>query len=146
MLVVAPTVIAEATRAGDELHALALELPAASAYVMPELIELATALSSVVLAPPPRLMLATAGFTAFEVTQLTPLITPAVVPLPEQLSTLTATRRTPLATPYLVPPTVPATCVPWPLQSVLLVSTVLVPQVARPPKSLCVVRMPVSMM
>ena len=31
VLVVAPTVIAEATRAGDELQALAVELPAARA-------------------------------------------------------------------------------------------------------------------
>lgn len=66
---------------------------------MPAAIELRTAVSSVLSAPPPRLMLATAGLTAFWVTQSTPETTPAVVPLPEQLSTLTATSRTPLATP-----------------------------------------------
>src|SRR6266545_3652178 len=69
------------------------------------------------------------------------------LPEPLQSSTFTATRCTPLATPYEVPPTVPDTCVPCPLQSVLLPSpTVLVPQVARPPKSLWLVRIPVSMM
>jgi hypothetical protein len=85
--------------------------------VTPEAIELATALSSAVLAPPPRLMLATAGLRAFWVTQLTPAMTPAFVPLPEQFSTRTPTRLTCLATPQVVPPTVPATWVPWPLQS-----------------------------
>ena len=43
MLVVAPTVIAFGVRAGEELHALALLLPAASAYVTPAAIELLTA-------------------------------------------------------------------------------------------------------
>ena len=43
--VVDPTVIAAATRAGEKLHALALSLPAATAYVTPSLIELTTALS-----------------------------------------------------------------------------------------------------
>ena len=46
-----------------------------------------------------------------------PAMTPEVEPLPLQFSTRTATRLTPLATPYVEPPTVPATCVPWPLQS-----------------------------
>jgi hypothetical protein len=39
---------------------------------------------------------------------------------------------------------VPATCVPWSPQSVLLLSMVLVPQVARPVKSGWVMSMPVS--
>jgi len=38
--VVEPTVTAAATLAGEELHALAFELPAAIEYVMPSLIEL----------------------------------------------------------------------------------------------------------
>ena len=64
-------------------------------------------------------MLATAGWPAwwFAVTQSMPAITPELVPLPEQSSTRTATSDTCLATPYVVPPTVPATCVPCPLQS-----------------------------
>jgi hypothetical protein len=67
------------------------------------------------------------------------------VPEPEQLSTFTATRRTPFASPYCEPPMVPATCVPWPLQSVLLPSPlVLVPQEARLPNVWWVTRMPVS--
>src|ERR1041384_6441125 len=88
-----------------------------------------TASSIGVLAPPPRLMLATAGLRWFAVTQSTPATTWATVPEPEQLSTRTAYNCTPLATPYCEPPTpplapadcepptVPATCVPWPLQS-----------------------------
>jgi hypothetical protein len=94
-------------------------------------------------------MFATAGWPAWwlAVTQSTPASTPENEPLPAQLSTLTATSLTPLATPYWEPPTVPATCVPWPLQSVLVPSpVVLVPHVARPPKSWWEVRMPVSMM
>jgi hypothetical protein len=93
-------------------------------------------------------MLATAGRTAFWVTQLTPEMTPAVVPPPVQLSTRTPTSFTDFATPYVEPPTVPATCVPWPLQSVALLSLSMksCPLTARPPNWLCVVRMPVSMM
>jgi hypothetical protein len=56
-----PTVIASATRAGDELAAFVFELPAATAYVTPAAIELRTAESRAVEAPPPRLMFATAG-------------------------------------------------------------------------------------
>jgi hypothetical protein len=71
---VAPTVIAAGTRAGDWVQAFTglpkmSPLPAAMAYVTPELIELFTALSIVVFAPPPRLMFATAGLIAFAVTQ-----------------------------------------------------------------------------
>src|SRR5512139_3162259 len=91
-------------------------------------------------------MLATAGPEVWlPVTQSIPAATPANEPEPAQSSTFTATRCTPLARPYSAPPMVPETCVPWPLQSVLLPSpVVLVPQVARPPKVLCVVRIPVS--
>ena len=61
VLVELPTVRAWDTRAGDELQALALLLPAAIAKVTPDAIELRTASSSAVDAPPPRLILATAG-------------------------------------------------------------------------------------
>ena len=61
VVVVEPTVIAFAARAGDELHAFALLLPAATAIGTPELARLLTAVSSADEAPPPRLMLATAG-------------------------------------------------------------------------------------
>ena len=61
MLVGLPTVRACATRAGEELQAFALLLPAAIAKVTPEAIALRTASSSAVEAPPPRLMFATAG-------------------------------------------------------------------------------------
>ena len=61
VVVVEPTVIAFAARAGDELQALALLLPAATAIVTPAFDRLLTAVSSAEEIPPPRLMLATAG-------------------------------------------------------------------------------------
>ncbi len=65
----------------------------------------------------PRLMLATDGPVACEVTQSMPASTCSLLPPPSQSSTRTATSATSLATPYFVPPIVPATCVPWPSQS-----------------------------
>src|SRR5438132_1428002 len=91
VLVVAPTVIAWATRAGESLHAFWFSLPAAIPYVTPELIERTTAASRVLSAPPPRLMLATAGLIALAVTQSMPATTPEVLPLPLQSSTRTPT-------------------------------------------------------
>ena len=94
-------------------------------------------------------MLATAGVPGAwsPATQSTPAITPEVEPLPLQSSTRTATRVTCLATPYVVPPTVPDTCVPWPLQSSALPpSTASKPVTARPANSEWLKRMPVSMM
>ena len=61
VVVVEPTVIALAARDGDELHAFAFELPAATAIGTPELARLFTAVSRAVDTPPPRLMFATAG-------------------------------------------------------------------------------------
>src|ERR1044072_5626779 len=61
LVVVDPTVIALAARAGDELQASALLLPAATAIGTPEFARLFTAVSSALEAPPPRLMFATAG-------------------------------------------------------------------------------------
>ncbi len=106
--------------AGDWLHASAELLPADTAYVTPARIEFSTAVLSAAEKPPPRLMLATAGFVALRVTQSTPASTLLVVPLPTQSMTRTATRRTFFATPYVVEPTVPAVCVPCPLQSCAL--------------------------
>ena len=68
----APTVMPAGSRAGDDVHASRLSLPAASTYVTPELIERCTASSSDAEAEPPRLMLTTAGLTALRVTQSTP--------------------------------------------------------------------------
>ena len=50
-------------------------------------------------APPPKLMLATAGRTRLRVTQFTPAMTPDIVPEPWQFRTLTAISLTCLATP-----------------------------------------------
>src|SRR5262245_3251304 len=147
LMSVAPSVIASGTRAGEKLHAFRLLLPAAIAYVTPDAIELATAVSSAAWMPPPRLMFATAGLMPLPVTQSTPATTCAVVPLPAQLSTRTATSAAPLATPNALPPVVPATCVPWPWQSSAVPPSIASkPLVARPPKSVWVNRMPVSRM
>jgi hypothetical protein len=60
-VVVEPTVTAFAARAGDELQAFALLLPAATTMVTPAFDKLFTAVSTALEAPPPRLMFATAG-------------------------------------------------------------------------------------
>src|SRR5687768_5555973 len=109
LVVVEPTVMALAARAGDELHALALLLPAATAIVTFALCRLFTAVSRALEAPPPRLMFATAGAMWFRRTQSTPAITPELEPEPEQLSTRTPRGSELLATPNVEPPTVPAT-------------------------------------
>ena len=76
-----------------------------------------SALSMVVLAPPPSDMDTTAGRSVGSAatvwaTQLTPAATPDVLPLPLLLSTLTACSTTLLCTPVLEPPTVPEQCEP----------------------------------
>jgi hypothetical protein len=99
VVVVEPVVIALAARAGELPHASALLLPAATATGTPELLRLLTALSSALDAPPPKLMLATAGLMWFCVTQLTPAITPDVDPEPLQSKT-----RTPLSSALFATP------------------------------------------
>src|SRR5438093_7764429 len=93
-------------------------------------------------------MFATAGDWWLLATQSTPEITPEVLPDPLQSSTRTAKSRTFLATPYVEPPTVPATCVPCPLQSLVPLPslTAVNAPLALPPNCECEVRMPVSMM
>src|SRR5215218_7496032 len=93
-------------------------------------------------------MLATAGDLWLAVTQSTPAMTPEFGPEPPQSITRTATRSTLFATPYVLPPTVPDTCVPWPLQSAAEPPGVIssTPVTARPPNSEWANRMPVSMM
>ena len=59
-----PTVSASAVRDGEALQALALSLPAETAYVTPSMIELRTAWSIEDEVLPPRLMFATAGAPA----------------------------------------------------------------------------------
>src|SRR5205085_6022975 len=153
VLSVALTVIAAAARAGDVVQAstalpAASPLPAATQKTTPALTAPVTASSRACDAPPPRDMLATAGLMAFCATQFTPAITPAFVPEPEQLRTRTAMSETPFATPYVEPPTVPATCVPCPAQSMPFwpSPTSSTPTDARPPNCVCEIRMPVSTM
>ena len=59
--VVEPTVMALGSPAGDTVHALTLEFPAATTKVMPSATPRDTARSSAADRGPPRLMLATAG-------------------------------------------------------------------------------------
>ena len=75
-------------------------------------------------------------------------MTPEVAPLPAQLRTRTGISDTAFATPYVEPPTVPATCEPWPWQSPEPYESEIAvkPAPTRPPKSLWVGKMPVSMM
>ena len=61
LVVVEPVVMALAARAGDCVQASVLLLPAATAIGTPEFARLLTAVSRALDAPPPRLMLATAG-------------------------------------------------------------------------------------
>mmetsp|Transcript_87257 Transcript_87257/g.281893 ORF Transcript_87257/g.281893 Transcript_87257/m.281893 type:complete len:268 (+) Transcript_87257:417-1220(+) len=80
---------------------------------------------------------------------------PAACPFSLICKTLTEWRVTPLATPYCRPPMMPETCVPCPetsaahctsssRQPVAFISVASIAAKARPPKSSCVVRMPLS--
>src|SRR5687768_7232341 len=89
VIIVEPIVSAFGVRAGEKLQASELLLPAAIAYVTPDAIDAVTASSTACEMPPPRLMFATAGCTAFAVTQSTPAMTPANVPDPVQPRTRT---------------------------------------------------------
>ncbi len=80
-------------------------------------------------------MLATAGLMWLARTQSMPAMMPLVAPLPLQSSTRTARSAAALAIPYVAPPRVPATWVPWPLQSCPLPPKASYTACARPPKS-----------
>src|SRR4030095_5319180 len=64
------------------------------------------------------LMFATAGLLRWVVSQSTPVITSEICPLPLHGNTRTECRETFFATPKVEPPTIPATWVPCPLQSI----------------------------
>jgi hypothetical protein len=139
---VAATVMAD----GEMVHASTLKFPAATTCVTPRTVERATASLTAVLRPPWMLMFATDGPLRLLVTQSMPAMIPDQAPLPLQSRTRTATTFTLLATPHRVPPTVPATCVPWPLQSCPLPPKASNPTESRVPNCACVVRIPLSMM
>ena len=82
--VLAATVIAPGALAGEVRHASEFSLPAATTMVMPSATARATASLMEALYPPPRLMLATAGWPAtwWSIIQLMPATTPLVVPDP----------------------------------------------------------------
>ena len=92
--------MATPTRAGEELMASTLLLPAATTVVTPEFTRLVVALSTDEEAPPPKLIETTAGpLPRLLATQLIPEMTSALVPEPASLRTLTATTSALLATP-----------------------------------------------
>jgi hypothetical protein len=113
--------------AGDVVAAFVLLLPAATARNTPAPIIARPALLMAVEVLPPSDMLATVPLGQLrvaesDVTKFMPATTPDVVPEPEASSTFTANSDVFFATPYVFEPTVPATCVPWPLPSELEVS------------------------
>jgi len=115
----AATVSAAGSRAGEDSQASSSSLPAATVTLTPSSISPRIAASTLPLAGPLRLRLATAGVPArwSRAAQSMPAMTPEVSPLPPQSSVRTATSATAGATPYAAPPIVPATCVPCPAQS-----------------------------
>src|SRR5213595_312595 len=146
VLVDAATVKTLGAPDGDSVQASTLSFPAATARNTPECQRLVTAWSSACDLPPPSDMFATAGLTWFADTQSTPAITSELRPMPAQLNTRTPWRETPFATPYVAAPIVPATWVPWPLQSSPVTPRASYTLSARPPNSGCSVQIPVSMM
>src|SRR5262245_38786401 len=100
----AATLVVLAALDGDELQALAFELPAATARKTPADARLFAAVLTADENPPPSDMLATAGLMWFVRTQSIPAITPEFDPEPLQLSTRTARSLMDFATPYVVPP------------------------------------------
>src|SRR5436309_5104674 len=131
---------------GDSVQASTLSFPAATARNTPEFRRFVTAWSSAADLPPPSDMFATAGLRWFALTQSTPAITSELSPRPAQLSTRTPCSETAFATPYVAAPMVPATWVPWPLQSSPVRCRASKLLFARPPNSGCNVQIPVSMM
>ena len=99
VLSVAPVVIASGALAGDDVHALTVLLPAATATLTPAAMVRSTASLSACEKSPPRLRFATAGRRRLAVTQSRPAMTPDELPEPLQSSTRTATSLTFFATP-----------------------------------------------
>ena len=119
---VAPTVIAVGAFAGEYPHASSLALPAATTTVMLRPCMYAAASTSDGEAPPPSDIDATPGTPGCaaawkSAAQRIPAATSERYPEPWQFSTRTPCRVARGATPYVLPRTVPAQCVPCPLQS-----------------------------
>jgi hypothetical protein len=126
-----------------------LLLPAACTTAMPEAIRLSTDASRAGVthgSSQPRLMLTTAGRTALALIHSSPAMIPSVEPSVAQSRMRTAWTVASRATPYLDPTAVPATCVPWPLQSpgVASLSTMSTPAPTRPVNSWCEALIPES--
>merc|ERR1719296_719658 len=113
LLVVEPTVMAAAAKAGEKLHASLLLLPAATTTTTPASVAAPIEAVEEGSAPrPPRLMLRTAGLAPFTVIQSMAAICQERAPEPRSDNVLTACKDAVLATPNVVPPAVPAQCVP----------------------------------
>ena len=99
--VVEPTVMALGSPAGDTVHALTLELPAATTNVTPSATPRETARSRAAERGPPRLMFATAATPDWWwlMIQSMPAMMSEVLPDPEQLITRTGTMSADGATP-----------------------------------------------
>mmetsp|Transcript_59126 Transcript_59126/g.183578 ORF Transcript_59126/g.183578 Transcript_59126/m.183578 type:complete len:261 (-) Transcript_59126:721-1503(-) len=154
--VVAATVMALGANAGEKPQASSFSLPAATTTVTPLATDASMAVDTLRRVPrPPRLALTIAGLIEEMLTQSSASMNQAKEPEPLSLRTLTARIVACLATPKDVPAMVPAQWVPWPCLSVAqFVSAGLQTTswsestskvgMARPPKSWCVVRTPVS--
>ena len=144
----AATVSTRGSRAGLTVQASFELFPAATTTVIPASTIARTAASIAGSNPPPKLRLATVGVRPLLSckTASIPLMIPDVDPFPSQPSTFIGTIVTWLAIPTLVPPIVPATCVPWPTQSVVPSdwSTEENPDLTLPASSGCVASTPVS--
>jgi hypothetical protein len=109
-LSVAPTVIAEGTKAGENPQASALSLPAATTTTTPAFVTSSIAVfTEGLLPPPPKLALTTPGLRfVFFFTQSSASIIQAKDPDPSSPKTFTEWSVDSLATPKLLPPIVPA--------------------------------------
>merc|ERR1719464_2704456 len=153
--------MAEGTKAGTKPQASEFEFPPATTMVTPLSTAASTASATTPKRPqrpkghwPPKLMLPTAGRLEEAAAKSMPPIMVSKPPAPLSPSTFTPYTKALVATPNLVPAAVPAQCVPcpWlsaaqlrsPLHSTSLPEDRSAPGEARLPKSLCVVRTPVS--
>mmetsp|Transcript_16364 Transcript_16364/g.41159 ORF Transcript_16364/g.41159 Transcript_16364/m.41159 type:complete len:232 (-) Transcript_16364:30-725(-) len=160
---IAPTVITSGMYAGAYPQASLPLLAAATTTGMPALTARSTTVCMNMVVSsrfPPELALMIAGLSPLAITQFTPCANIHHAPDPRPVDSLTSRTLTewsvtPLATPYRWPPMMAATCVPCPPSSVAhfasmgshLVALGFVASsvgMARPPKSSCVVRIPLS--
>mmetsp|Transcript_25216 Transcript_25216/g.27952 ORF Transcript_25216/g.27952 Transcript_25216/m.27952 type:complete len:280 (-) Transcript_25216:278-1117(-) len=142
-LSVEPTVKDPSAAAGEKVHADRRLLPAAATSRTPAAAAALTASSVPSFWPPPKDMDAILRVPASLATWLIPAMAIAKLPPPRPM-TLMSTRSALRATPNAPPPTVPVQWVPWPLRSPSCSLLKFGPVVARPWKSSCSTKTPVS--